>query len=171
MPVLHSHACAALYSILACQLLLAAAFMFSMPFAVTQLQPHMSKGVVNMVAAHAACTRHSFCSRGKLAHGMQVVHEFSDAKDPLQLSSHSLGVSQAQQAQQAAADQLVAVSNLTVSSTGKWAAVVKGSHVHVFELEAMTYHGRLPALQVGVQAPSCCFAVLLCTVYMSCAFR
>ena len=127
--------------------------------------------VVNMVAAHAACTRHSFCSRGKLAHGMQVVHEFSDAKEPLQLSSHSLGVSQAQQAQQAAADQLVGVSNLTVSSTGKWAAVVKGSHVHVFELEAMTYHGRLPALQVGVPAPSCCLAVLLCTVYMSCAFR
>ena len=78
---------------------------------------------------------------------MQVMHEFSDAKDPLQLSRHSLGVGQAQQA---AADQLAGVSNLIVSSTGKWAAVVKGSHVHVFDLEAMSYQGRLPALQVGL---------------------
>ena len=112
----------------------------------------------------------SSCSCGQLAHGMQVVHEFSDAKDPLQLSSHSLGMGQAQQAQLAAADQLAGVSNLTVSSTGKWAAVVKGSHVHVFDLEAMSYHGRLPALQVGIPATSCCLAIPLCTVYMSCAF-
>lgn len=78
---------------------------------------------------------------------MQVVHEFSNAKGPLLLSSYSLGVGQAQQA---AVDQLGGVSNLIVSSTGKWAAVVKGSHVHAFDLEAMSYHGRFPALQVGL---------------------
>ena len=89
---------------------------------------------------------------------MQVVHEFSDAKDPLQLSSNRLGVSQTQQA---ASDQLAGVSDLTISSTGKWAAVVKGSHVHVFDLDAMCYHGRLPALQVGMPAPSWCLTVTL----------
>ena len=93
---------------------------------------------------------------------MQVVHEFSDAQDPLQLSSHSLGVGQAQQA---AAAQLAGVSNLTVSSTGKWAAVVKDCNVHVFDLEAMSYHGRLPALQVRVPKPSCRWTVSLCTLY------
>ena len=103
---------------------------------------------------------------------MQVVHEFSDAKDPLQLSSHSLGVSQAQQA---AVDQLAGVANLTVSSTGKWAAVVKGSHVLVFDLEAMSYHGRLPALQVAPPLhPSSHltvvpYAVHICILYVSAA--
>lgn len=75
---------------------------------------------------------------------MTVVHEFSDAIDLLQLAGHSLAVDQAQQA---AADQLDGVSNLTVSAGGTWAAVVKGRHVHVFDLQAMTHHGRLPALQ------------------------
>ena len=107
-------------------------------------------------------------AHGKTSHdinshiAMQVVHEFSDAQDLLQLSSHSLGVGQAQQAQQAAAEQLAGVSNLIVSSTGRWAAVVKGSHVHVFDLEAMRYHGRLPALQVGLSAPFCHLAFALC---------
>ena len=88
-----------------------------------------------------------------------MVHDFSDAQDPLQLSSHSLGIGQA------AAAQLAGVSNLTVSSTGKWAAVVKDTHVHVFDLEALSYHGRLPALQVGVPRPSCRWTVSLCTLY------
>ena len=92
---------------------------------------------------------------------MQVVHEFNDAEDLVQLSSHSLGVGEAQQA---AAEQLAGVSNLIVSSTGRWAAGLKGSHVHVFDLEAMSYHGRLPALQVLV---STC-AVALCRIFTSC---
>lgn len=78
-----------------------------------------------------------------------MVHEFSDATDPLQLAGHSLV---ANEAQQAAAEQLAGVSNLTVSANGKWAAVVKGSHVHAFDLEAMIYHGRLPSLQVRLNS-------------------
>lgn len=166
----HSHICVALYSSLACQHVFGTACATPMPLQLLSSSHTLcllSRGCrygCSLCSLHMA--RLFMTTNSHIA--MQVVHEFSDAKDLLQLSSHSFGVGQAQQAQQAAAEQLAGVSNLTVSSTGRWAAVVKGSHVHVIDLEAMSYHGRLPALQVGLSAPFCHLAVILCIV--SCPF-
>ena len=76
---------------------------------------------------------------------MQVVQELNGASQLLQVSSTVVGASQTQQV---AIDQLTSVSNLIVSPTGKWAAVTRACHVHVFDLDSMSYHGRLPPLQV-----------------------
>lgn len=70
--------------------------------------------------------------------------ELKVAAQPLQLSHPGLDTSQ----HQLAADQLAPTAAcLTVSRTGRWAAVTSSSRVHVFDLEALSYHGRLPALQ------------------------
>ena len=77
---------------------------------------------------------------------MQVVHELTAATQPLQLTSHILGNSEAQQA---AAEQMAGVANLLVSSTGRWAAVTSSCHVHIFDLESMAYQGHLPPLKAS----------------------
>ena len=74
-----------------------------------------------------------------------MIAELKDAANPLQLTYQSLGMGQQQQL---AAEQLAPpAALLAISSTGKWAAVASSSHVHVFDLDSMTYHGRLPAIQ------------------------
>jgi len=76
-----------------------------------------------------------------------VVAELKEVAEPLQLSYQNLDNSEQQQ--QGAADQLApSATCLTVSSNGKWAAVASSSRVHVFHLADMSYHGRLPPLQV-----------------------
>lgn len=76
----------------------------------------------------------------------EVVAELKEIVQPLQLSYQTLSGSQQQQ-QLAAAQLTPTAALLTVSSTGRWAAVAGASHVHIFDLESRSYHGRLPALQ------------------------
>jgi hypothetical protein len=77
----------------------------------------------------------------------QVVAELKEIAQPLQLSYQTLSGSQHQQ-QLAAAQLTPTAALLTVSSSGRWAAVAGASRVHIFDLESRSYHGRLPALQV-----------------------
>lgn len=78
---------------------------------------------------------------------LQVVAQLKEIAQPLQLSYQTLSGSQQQQ--QLAAPQLTPTAALlTVSSTGRWAAVAGACHAHIFDLESRSYHGRLPALQV-----------------------
>jgi len=111
---------------------------------------------------------------------LQVVAELKETAQPLQLSYQTLSGSQQQQ--QPAAHQLMPTAALlTVSSTGKWAAVAGASHVHMFDLESRSYHGRLPALQVrrsetassgGVTGINCFENMSACAVYTHlCMYR
>lgn len=78
---------------------------------------------------------------------LQVVAELKEVAQPLQLSYQTLSGSQQQQ--QLAASQLSPTAALlTVSSSGRWAAVAAANRVHIFDLESRSYHGRLPSLQV-----------------------
>ena len=86
---------------------------------------------------------------------MQVVHEYNEVSQAPQLSSSVISTPQPQQA---AAEQLASVCNLIVSPSGRWAAVTRGCHVHVFDLDSMTYYGRLPALQVNKLLTTLCSA-------------
>lgn len=81
---------------------------------------------------------------------MQVIADFHEAAQPLQLTFHTIGSdTQQQQQQQLAAQQLAPhAAHLAVSPSGAWAAVAGSSHVHIFNLSNMSYHGRLPVLQV-----------------------
>lgn len=64
---------------------------------------------------------------------------------------------QQQQARPLAATQAAPnAACLSISPTGKWAAVAVNTHVHVFDLESQTHHGRLPALQVYVSHVKFC---------------
>ena len=77
---------------------------------------------------------------------LQVVAEMTDLTKKLQPSYHDL---QQQQAKPLAASQIAPqAALLSISPTGKWAAVAVKTHVHIFDLETHTRHGRLPALQV-----------------------
>ena len=90
---------------------------------------------------------------------LQIVAELTDLTQKLQLSYHAL---QQQQPKPLAASQLAPqAACLSISPTGKWAAVVVQTHVHVFDLDTHAHLGRLPALQVGV-----CFRICL----VSCAY-
>ena len=76
----------------------------------------------------------------------QVVAELKDLSEKLQLPYHGLAQ---QQPQQHAAQQIAPRATcLSVSPSGKWAAVAARNHVHVFDLEERKHHGRLPALEV-----------------------
>ena len=78
---------------------------------------------------------------------LQVAVELKEAAKPLELPYQSL--SSSQQPPQLAAHQLAPnAALLAVSSTSNWAAVASSNHVHIFDLGSMSYHGRLPALQV-----------------------
>lgn len=107
-----------------------------------QVYTHSAVQLLFSPRAASSCNLSAAC---RALRCVQVVQELDGASQPLQLSSNSLG---ANQPHQAAIDQLTSVSNLIVSLTGKWAAVTRACHVHVFDLENMSYHGRLPALQV-----------------------
>ena len=77
---------------------------------------------------------------------LQVVAEMTDLTQKLQLSYHDL---QQQQPKPLAASQIAPqAACFSISPTGKWAAVAVRTHVHIFDLETLTHHGRLPALQV-----------------------
>lgn len=78
----------------------------------------------------------------------QVIAELKDVSEKLQLPYHGLAQ---QKPQQQAAQQIVPRAMcLSISPTGKWAAVAVRNHVHVFDLEEHKHHGRLPALEVRV---------------------
>ena len=77
---------------------------------------------------------------------LQVVAEMTDLTQKLQPSYHDL---QQQQPRPLAAGQIAPqAACLSISHTGKWAAVAVKTHAHIFDLETQTHHGRLPALQV-----------------------
>ena len=79
---------------------------------------------------------------------LQVVTELNEAANPVQRLSYQT-TEHSQEQQQLAAEQLApSAACLTVSSTGRWAAVASGRHVHIFDLADMSYHGRTAALQV-----------------------
>lgn len=96
---------------------------------------------------------------------VQVAATFSEAAQGMDAAQQAPGTSGRSAAERFGS----VVTQLLVSHGDRWAALVTPQLTHLYDLKAMKYHGRLPALEVrsllavleSPCVPSCCHRVAL----------